>query len=71
VTIGYGDVWTWTAIDADTKLMPCWLVGERNLDDATAFIQDLASRLANRVQLTTDGHKALPTGRGSGFRLGH
>jgi len=54
---GYGDVWTWTAIDADTKLMPCWLVGERNLDDATAFIQDLASRLANRVQLTTDGHK--------------
>ena len=54
---GYGDVWTWTAIDADTKLVPCWLVGERNLEDATAFIQDLASRLANRVQLITDGHK--------------
>ncbi len=54
---GYGDVWTWTAIDADTKLIPCWLVGERNLEDATVFIQDLASRLANRVQLTTDGHK--------------
>ena len=54
---GYGDVWTWTAIDADTKLIPCWLVGERTLQDATAFIQDLAGRLANRVQLTTDGHK--------------
>ena len=54
---GYGDVWTWTAIDADTKLVPCWLVGERNGADAKAFIDDLASRLANRVQLTTDGHK--------------
>src|SRR5437870_3637874 len=54
---GYGDVWTWTAIDADTKLIPCWLVGERNLEDAVAFIDDLAKRLAKRVQLTTDGHK--------------
>jgi IS1 family transposase len=54
---GYGDVWTWTAIDADTKLVPCWLVGERNGADARAFIDDLAGRLANRVQLTTDGHK--------------
>jgi IS1 family transposase len=55
---GYGDVWTWTAIDAETKLVPCWMVGKRNADAALAFIQDLESRLANRVQLTTDGHKA-------------
>ncbi len=55
---GYGDVWTWTAIDADSKLVPCWLVGERNGEDAEAFISDLASRLRHRVQLTTDGLKA-------------
>ena len=54
---GYGDVWTWTALDADTKLVPSWLVGERTVEDATAFISDLASRLASRVQLTTDGHR--------------
>jgi IS1 family transposase len=54
--VGYGDVWTWTAIDADTKLIPAWLVGTREADDAYAFIADLGSRLANRVQLTTDGH---------------
>jgi IS1 family transposase len=53
-----GDVWTWTAIDADTKLIACWLVGPRNVDVANIFMADLASRLANRVQLTTDGHKA-------------
>jgi len=52
---GYGDVWTWTAICADTKLVPTWLVGERTSDDAEVFIRDLASRLENRVQLTTDG----------------
>ena len=40
-TYGYGDVWTWTAIDADTKLVPCWLVGERTYDDARVFISDL------------------------------
>lgn len=57
-TFGYGDVWTWTAIDADSKLVPCWLVGERNLPDAWAFMTDLADRLAHRVQLTTDGHRA-------------
>jgi transposase-like protein len=51
-------VWTWTAIDADTKLVPCFMVGDRGLDTATAFIEDLASRLTNRVQLTTDGHRA-------------
>jgi len=52
-----GDVWTWVAIDADSKLVCSWLVGKRDSGYATEFIQDLASRLANRVQLTTDGHK--------------
>ena len=50
--------WTWTAIDADTKLVPSFLVGTRNARAAAMFIDDLKSRLANRVQLTTDGHKA-------------
>jgi IS1 family transposase len=54
---GVGDVWTFTAIDADTKLMPSFLVGTRDAACATEFMQDLASRLVNRVQLTTDGHK--------------
>jgi len=54
---GMGDVWTWTAIDADTKLVPCWMVGQRGLETATEFIGDLASRLNHRVQLTTDGHR--------------
>jgi IS1 family transposase len=52
-----GDIWTWTAIDADTKLIPSWLVGSRDAYAAQAFISDLALRLANRVQLTSDGHK--------------
>jgi len=54
---GYGDVWTWTAIDADTKLVPSWLVGLRGAPCANAFMEDLKSRLANRVQVTTDGHR--------------
>ena len=54
---GFGDVWTWVAIDTDTKLVPCWNVGPRNSEAAKVFIDDLAGRLANRVQLTTDGHK--------------
>lgn len=53
---GQGDIWTFTAIDADSKLMISWLVGERNGEAATIFMQDVAGRLANRVQLTTDGH---------------
>ncbi|MBA2550450.1 MAG: DDE-type integrase/transposase/recombinase [Nocardioidaceae bacterium] len=57
-TFGYGDVWTWTAIDADTKLVPSWLVGERTAEDAYVFMADLRSRLANRVQLTTDGNRS-------------
>ena len=52
---GIGDVWTWTAIDADSKLVASWMVGERNAEAAGAFIDDLAGRLANRVQLTSDG----------------
>lgn len=55
---GLGDVYTWTCIDAETKLVPCWHVGTRDLESAREFISDLASRLANRMQLTTDGHKA-------------
>ncbi len=54
---GFGDVYTWTAIDADTKLVPCWHVANRGAEAAYTFIHDLASRLENRVQLTTDGHK--------------
>jgi IS1 family transposase len=52
-----GDVWTWMAIDADTKLIPSFYVGKRDSDAAHTFIADLAGRLANRVQLTSDGHK--------------
>ncbi len=53
---GFGDVWTFTAIDADTKLVPSWKVGLRNVECASEFISDLKDRLANRVQVTTDGH---------------
>ncbi len=53
---GFGDVWTWTAIDADSKLIVSWHIGRRGAQDALAFMQDVAGRLANRVQLTTDGH---------------
>lgn len=54
-TFGYGDVWTWVAIDADTRLIPSWLVGERTVADAYTFLADLRSRLRNaRIQLTTD-----------------
>lgn len=52
---GYGDVWTWTAICADTKLVPCWEVGPRNAETAVHFIANLKARLKNRVQLTSDG----------------
>jgi IS1 family transposase len=53
-----GDTWTWTAIDADSKLMISWLVGGRDSDYAMMFMDDLRSRLGNRVQLTSDGHRA-------------
>lgn len=55
---GYGDVWTWVAIDPETKLVPSFMVGSRSALTAREFMDDLASRLANRVQLTTDGHRA-------------
>jgi IS1 family transposase len=55
---GSGDIWTWTAICADCKLVPCWLVGLRDADYASAFMHDLARRLKHRVQLTTDGNRA-------------
>ncbi len=55
---GYGDVWTWVALDADTKLVPSFRVGSRDLEDARDFIADLAQRLRHRVQLTTDGNRA-------------
>jgi len=54
---GAGDVWTWTAICADTKIVPTWRIGTRDGDTAKDFIVDLAGRLSERVQLTTDGHK--------------
>ncbi len=67
---GYGDVWTFTALDADSKLVPSWLVGLRNVDCAYAFIADLRDRLAHRVQLTTDGHDLTPSnGTSSCVRL--
>lgn len=54
---GVGDVWTFTAIDPKSKLIPSWMVGTRTTATATVFMKDLASRLSNRIQLSTDGHK--------------
>ncbi|MGH9747224.1 MAG: IS1 family transposase [Candidatus Acidiferrales bacterium] len=54
---GWGDIWTWVALDADTKLVPSFMVGTRGSETAKIFMDDLASRLASRVQLTTDGHR--------------
>lgn len=54
---GYGDVWTWTALDADSKLIVSWHLGMRDAESGAAFMQDVASRLRNRVQMTTDGHR--------------
>jgi IS1 family transposase/lambda repressor-like predicted transcriptional regulator len=64
---GLGSIWTWVAIDADTKLIPSWLVGLRDGDHAKAFVTDLASRLSNRVQITTDGLKAYLEAIEAGF----
>jgi IS1 family transposase len=55
---GYGDVWTWVGMDADSKLIVSWLVAGRDAGSAFTFMQDLAKRIATRVQLTTDGHRA-------------
>lgn len=54
---GYGDIWTWVALCPDTKLVVSWHVGTRFAESARTFMQDLASRLSRRVQLTTDGHR--------------
>ena len=55
---GGGDAWTWVALDPESKLVPCWFIGQRHAGAAYHFMHDLKSRLANRVQLTTDGHRA-------------
>src|ERR1700730_11455633 len=52
---GAGDAWTWAAIDADSKLIPCWIIGPRDGVTARIFVSDLASRMADRIQLTSDG----------------
>lgn len=67
---GYGDVWTWTALDADNKLIVCWHVGTRDADAAYEFMTDVAGRLANRVQLTTDGHAAYLSAVDAAFSRG-
>ena len=59
--VGWGDVWTWVGIDADTKLVVSYLVGGRGADWAMDFMKDAASRISGRVQVTTDGHKAYLT----------
>ncbi len=64
---GYGDVWTFTAVCADTKLVPTWLVGERTSDDAEFFLRDLAGRMADRIQLSTDGHNMYAATVGQAF----
>lgn len=67
---GQGDIWTYTAIDADSKLMISWLVGPRSQDNTNAFIADLADRLPNRVQLTTDGNGMYLTAVRRAFDIG-
>jgi len=64
---GWGDVWTWTAIDADTKLIASWFVGSRDATSAWWFMRDLCSRLITRVQLTSDGHHAYLTAIDNAF----
>jgi len=67
-TFGTGDVWTWTALDADSKLIVNWYVGERKYEDAAEFMTDLSERVTGRIQLTTDGHAAYPNAVGLAFR---
>lgn len=64
----YGDWWTWVALDADTKLVPTFRVGGRDLGEAKAFIDDLAGRLSGRVQLTSDGHMPYVTAVRDAFK---
>lgn len=62
-----GDLWTWVALDADTKLVPSWRVGDRSGETAIEFVCDLSGRLANRVQVTSDGHRAYLEAVAAGF----
>ena len=66
---GYGDVWTFTAIDADTKIVPSWLIGPRDGYTANLFLKDIASRLKNKVQLTSDDHHMYLDAVDSAFRI--
>lgn len=63
----FGDVWTFIALDADTKLIPCFIVGKRDSYHARAFMDDLASRMANRIQVSTDALSAYPDAIERGF----
>jgi IS1 family transposase len=65
---GVGDVWTWTALDANSKLIVSWYVGGRQNEDAAAFMTDLSERVSDRIQLTTDGLGAYPNAVGLAFR---
>src|ERR1035438_447878 len=67
---GYGDVWTWVAIDADSKLAVSWLVGERKLADCWQFIADVRDRVAGRIQLSTDAHDTYNCSLGLVFQPG-
>lgn len=62
-----GDIWTWVALDADTKLIPSWRIGDRSGATAIEFVCDLSGRLANRVQVTSDGHRAYLEAVEAGF----
>jgi IS1 family transposase len=64
---GAGDLWTWVAIDADTKLVPSWRIGDRSGATATEFVCDLSGRLADRVQVTSEGHRAYLEAVEAGF----
>ena len=68
---GQGDIWTFTAIDVDTRLMASWFLGDRSLESACAFMEDLASRVTGRIQLTTDGWQGYPESvrRAFGYRI--
>jgi IS1 family transposase len=67
---GYGDVWTWVALDADSKLVVTWLVGERKLHDCWTFIEDLKGRVSGRIQLSTDAHQTYRSVVGLVFKPG-
>jgi IS1 family transposase len=68
---GAGDVWTWVAIDPDTKLIPAWYIGDRTASSGYAFMRNVAKRLKNRVQLSTDGHRAYLIAVKAAFHLAH